>query len=59
MPHYPCAGVSIEQIKKDAEQSAAAAEAVLSQQADKGSLASQWRASDPVQADKNEGDWKQ
>jgi hypothetical protein len=45
--------VSIEQIQKDADQSVAAAEAVLSQQADKGSLASQSRASDPLQADQN------
>lgn len=46
------AGVSIEQIKQDADQSVEAAEAALSQQADKGSLASQPRASDPLQADK-------
>lgn len=47
-----CTGVTIEQIQKDTEKSAAAAEAVLSQQADPGGLAQQCRASDPVQADK-------
>lgn len=59
MPASPAAGVTIEQIQKDTEKSAAAAEAVLSQEAGGDSLASQWRASDPQQADKNEGDWKQ
>lgn len=47
------AGVTIEQIKADADKSAAAAEAVLSQQAEPGGLSNQSRASDPMQADKD------
>jgi hypothetical protein len=48
------AGVTIQEILKDTEKSSAAAEAVLSQEAGGDGLAAQWRASDPVQADKNE-----
>jgi TRAP-type C4-dicarboxylate transport system permease small subunit len=47
------AGVTIEQIKADADKSAAAAQAVLSQEAEPGRLSNQWKASDTMQADKN------
>jgi hypothetical protein len=45
------AGVTIEQIKADADKSAVAAQAVLSQEAEP--LSNQWTASDPMQSDKN------
>lgn len=47
-----CAGVSIEQIQADSEKAAVAAEQVL-KESNPGELATQWRASDALQAEKN------
>lgn len=54
MLHNVCAGITIQQIQADTEKPSAAAEAVLAQEAGGDGLAAQWRASDPVQPDKNE-----
>lgn len=48
-----CADVSIEQIQADSDKAVAASEQVL-KESNPGELATQWRASDPMQADKNE-----